>query len=215
MKELINTENGVALNPKAIEKFSGKLHELPHKKDVLINKHAGNAKYLPIAIVETKLDELFFGLWQVRDFKYQVVANEIIGSIELGVYHPVAKTWLWRSGAGSVMIQQSKGSQITDIGSKIKNTLVKDFPHLKAQCLKNAALSLGPAFGRNLNRDYWDDFEPISEQVELADHAADLIERCSNEKELNELLRDKPNWHTSTAVYNLIIKKRQAFKKSA
>jgi hypothetical protein len=40
----------------------------------------------------------------------------------------------------------------SDVDAKIKNTLVKDFPHLKAECIKNAAKSLGKYFGRDLNR---------------------------------------------------------------
>src|SRR5690606_28308558 len=107
--------------------------------------------YLPIEKVEEKLNYYFNGLWETRNFKYQVVVNEIVGDIELRVFHPVAGIWLTRSGAGAVMIQQTKGSNITDIGSKIKNTLVKDMGHLKAECIKNAAKSLGVAFGSNLN----------------------------------------------------------------
>lgn len=216
-KELTTQQNGVTIKVESLENFSSKLHEIPHKKDIKANKHADNALYLPIAVVETKLDELFFGLWQTKGFEYRVIANEIVGSIELGVFHPVAKTWLWRSGAGAVMIQQKSerrggSGDITDIGQKIKNTLVKDFPHLKAQCLKNAALSFGPAFGRNLNRDYWDSFEPITEQIELSNHAKELIDRCSNEKELNDLVKSKPAWHKNDSIYNMIIEKRKSLR---
>ena len=50
------------------------------------------------------------------------------------------------------MMQMSAGSAITDLDKKIKNTLSKDYPHAKAEALRNAAKSLGTIFGRSLNR---------------------------------------------------------------
>jgi hypothetical protein len=41
----------------------------------------------------------------------------------------------------------------SDVDAKISNTLAKDYPHAKAEALKNAARSLGRCFGRDLNRD--------------------------------------------------------------
>jgi len=152
----------------SIEDFQIFLNKQPSKKDIKINKLANNSKYVPIGIIENKLDEYFSGLWQIKNFKYQVVANEIVGDIELMVFHPILKDWITRSGAGAVMIQQKRDSKdLTDINSKIKNTLTKDFPHLKAECLKNACKSLGVIFGRNLNRDYAEDyeFESLSDNI--------------------------------------------------
>lgn len=198
-----------AFNAKPLEQFNKKLHNEPHKKDVFENRFADNSKYIPIGVVETKLDELFFGLWQTRNFTWQIVANEIVGRIELGVFHPVAKTWIWRDGAGAVLIQQRKGSAIDDIKAKIKNTLVKDFPHLKAQCLKNAAISLGPTFGRNLNRDYWFEFQPATEQHEIGEQAAEEIAKCGSNEELNKLLSVNREWLHNDDVYNQVIRKRK------
>lgn len=149
------------------------LNASPKESEVKINTQAGNSKYLPVSFVEMTLDEIFGGLWQTKNFTSQVVANEIIGTIELGVFHPVLKEWIWRTGAGAVMIQQSKGSQITDIGAKIKNTLVKDFPHLKAECLKNAARSLGKVFGRDLNRSFEDQYTPFEDTLLRAEASID------------------------------------------
>lgn len=149
------------------------LNASPKESEVKINAQAGNSKYLPVSFVEMTLDEIFGGLWQTKNFTSQVVANEIIGTIELGVFHPVLKEWIWRTGAGAVMIQQSKGSQITDIGAKIKNTLVKDFPHLKAECLKNAARSLGKVFGRDLNRSFEDQYTPFEDTLLRAEASID------------------------------------------
>lgn len=142
-----------------LEKFLKLLHREP--KNVQINKQANNSKYIPIDHVETTLDRLYFGLWSTYNFRYQVVANEIVGSIELEIIHPLTGLPLRRTGAGSVPIRQNKGSQLTDITQKIKTALVMDFPHLKAQCLKNAAQSLGKAFGRSLNRDFMAEYKPM------------------------------------------------------
>ena len=141
--------------------------------DVRINQMANNARYIPISFVETKLDEVFLGLWSIENFQTKVVANEIMGSIELKVFHPIAKVWLTRTGVAAVVIQQNSwmvdefGAFVldankkkikapkpkpSDVDAKIINTLVKDAPHLKAECVKNAAKSFGLMFGRDLNR---------------------------------------------------------------
>lgn len=134
-----------------LEHLTKQLNQKPIKDEVMVNKMANNALYLPIAAVEAKLDYIFQTLWKTDTYMQQVIANEVTGSILLHVYHP-AGVWLTRVGTASVLIQQSKGADITDLGAKIKNTLVKDIPHLKAECIKNAAKSLGAAFGRDLNR---------------------------------------------------------------
>ena len=77
------------------------------ESDTRVNKMANNANYIPISFVETKLDEVFFGLWSVENFQSRVIANEVVGSIELKVFHPVAKVWLTRTGVGAVVIQQN------------------------------------------------------------------------------------------------------------
>ena len=151
-------------------------------------------------MVENKLDELFFGLWQIKNFRWQVIANEIVGSVELGVYHPVLKDWIWREGAGATMILQKKGAEITDIGAKHKNTLVKDFPHLKAECLKNAARSLGKIFGRDLNRDLEDEYTPITVQMEERASAVDMINGCETPQALMKLWKDNPKWQSLPPV---------------
>jgi hypothetical protein len=58
------------------------------------------------------------------------------------------------------MIGQQSGSAVSDINAKQKNTLVKDFPHLQAECMKSAAKTLGKIFGRDLNRKFKDDYNP-------------------------------------------------------
>jgi hypothetical protein len=144
-----------------IQNFQTILHKEPRADEVQINKQANNSKYIPISHLEMKLDEMFFGIWSTKNFTSSTVANELIGSIELWYFHPTAKTWLCRVGAGAVMVQYKKDSDIMDIGNKIKNTLTKDYPHLKAECFRNACISLGKSFGRDLNREFDDQYNPI------------------------------------------------------
>jgi len=151
---------------KDIEQFQMMLNAPP--KVVKSNALARGALYVPIATVEQTLDELYAGLWQDDNFHSYVVGNEIVGSIELSVYHPIAEMWLKRTGGASVQILVPAG-KVAIIENKIKNALVPGFPNLKSMCLKNAAQSLGEVFGRNLNRkpDTISSGQKLSEKMEL------------------------------------------------
>lgn len=184
----------VEVSSNNLANFSNLINTAPPKKEVKINSQANNSQYLPISFVENKLDEVFSGLWQIKNFRWQVIANEIVGSIELGVYHPILKEWIWREGAGATIIQQlskQKGGtgDITNIGDKIKNTLVKDFPHLKAECLKNAAKSLGKMFGRDLNREFEDSYTPIQDTIEAEGFMAQ-IERAKSTEQIVQIVNE-------------------------
>lgn len=150
-----------------IQSFQKKyLQTNPNPKEVKKNKFANNSKYLPISFLEMTLDEVFFGLWQTKNFTTKVIANEIAGELEVWYFHPVAKTWMCRIGAAAVQIQYrsvEKGGSgdITNIADKITNTLTKDYPHLKAECFRNACLSIGKSFGRDLNREFEDQYSPV------------------------------------------------------
>ena len=178
----------------SLENFQKLLNSYPTKSDVKVNKMANNSKYLPINYIERKLDTEFSGLWQIENFRWEVVANEIIGSIDLKVFHPIAKTWLIRTGCAATMILTASGKPAT-VENKIKNTLVKDFPHLKAECLKNAAKSLGVAFGRNLNRGEEDEYQYLSESLpelnKLQEQAMTLLGSSTLDNEDAEKVRAK------------------------
>src|SRR5688572_2539834 len=64
----------------------------------------GKGNYMPIDFIETKLDELFFGMWETENFKWAVIANEVVGSIDLKVFNPNANAWIRRTGAASIQI---------------------------------------------------------------------------------------------------------------
>lgn len=154
----------------SLERFLTKLSKLPDL-NVLKKTPDNKAFYLPIDHVETSLDELFFGLWETTNFKYQVISNEVTASIELRFFHPIAKTWITRSGAASISIMVDKAPEglagqernrwALDVSNKKPNALDMGLPKLKADCIKNACQSLGNIFGRNINRTHRDVYQPI------------------------------------------------------
>jgi hypothetical protein len=157
---------------------------------------------VPISTLEATLDEVYMGMWQTENFRHQVIANEIVGTIDLRVYDPTIKVWLTRSGSASVMIRQSAGSQLTDIGAKIKNGLVMDFPKLSSMCLKAAAKTLGKKFGRDLNRKWEDNYEDVySQQIEFGGLVEELKEKLSQATNTNDLMaiwNEYPDLHDNS-----------------
>jgi hypothetical protein len=202
MKDNLIIHDGDKNRLKETEMFlSEVLNAAPSKSEIKKNEMANNSLYLPISYVETQLDEMFFGAWQTLNFKSQVVANELIGQIELTVFHPVLKIWITRTGTAAVQIQmksEEKGGDgdITNVQNKIKNTLEKDYPHLKAECIKNAARSLGKAFGRDLNRKFVDTYQPATEQLEFIEQnkpLLDKLKKCNSKTELGMLWETLPD----------------------
>ena len=163
--------------------FHKKLNDLPNID--MGNSRNGN-DYIVISHIEMKLDEIFQGHWSTENFKYNQIANEIVGNITLKVLHPVTGVWITREGAAAVQIMQDAGKPIdTILQTKKKNALEAGFPKLKAMCLKNAASSLGKLFGRDLNR------------KQAAEYEAKVVE-CnvisnSEIKEIKELLSKHPD----------------------
>lgn len=178
----MDTTINVHIHEKELEKFLRKLNQDPDPRDLVVdtrytlertNENGQKIKvkpqYLPISFVQTKLDELFYGLWETEITYVQVIANEIIVNGVLTVTHPVTGQKIRRAGAAAAMIQQKAGADITDISAKYKNTLTKDFPHAKEEVTKNAAKSLGKIFGRDINREYADTYQPQSIETESAE----------------------------------------------
>jgi hypothetical protein len=132
----------------------------------------GKAMYLPIDFIETTLDELYYGLWETKEFRWQAIANEITASITLRVFHPTAQVWIERVGSASIAIMvdkapdglvgQERNRWALDVGNKKPNALDMGLPKLKTDCIKNAALSLGNKFGRNINRKHNDTYKPLT-----------------------------------------------------
>lgn len=180
-EELVKVEQAVAVTDKDVlakmQTFQKNfLQKEPNKAELKKNKFANNSEYLPISFLEMTMDEIFFGLWQTKNFKTTGIANEIVGELELSYFHPIAKVWITRVGCAGVQIQyeaqkdadgNKKKVDITDIKLKIVNTLTKDYPHLKAQCFRNACLSIGKTFGRDLNREFEDVYNPVIKEAKV------------------------------------------------
>lgn len=167
------------INPERQEKidlqtWTKQFNSEPKGEAVKLNRMANNTPYLPISHIENLLDKYFFGMWSTDNFKWQNVANELVGSIDLRVKHPLSGEILVRTGVGAVQIRVDR-----DSGKKITNALVADVPHLKAECIKNAAKSLGKVFGRDLGRknEDVDEFEVLlGKKEEAKDEDAKLFE---------------------------------------
>lgn len=151
----------------------------------------GKAKVLPISFVEMTLDEIFLGMWSTENFTSKVVLNEVCGELELVVIHPVTGMAIRRTGAASIIIQvdkvpdtltgQARNEWALSPSNKKYNALDLAYPKLKAECVKNAAQSLGKIFGRDMNRKKTDKlqqeyktlsdvgFKALTERVENGD----------------------------------------------
>lgn len=167
----------------------------------------GGYDTIPIGILENMLDEVYLGLWQTSDLKFQVIANEIVGSLLLEVYDPTARIWVKRQGSGAVTIRQKKDSQLTDIDAKIKTALQMDFPKLQTMCLKSACKTLGKKFGRDLNRKFEDYYEEIytneAEVNVIMDELTAKLRDCKTGQELKAVWDTYPQFANNTAAKKL------------
>jgi len=155
-----------------LQKFQQRLHAAPFEESVEKTPD-GKAKTVVISHIEMTLDELFFGQWRTENFKWSAITNEVQGSLELVVVHPVTGFEIRRVGAASIVITvdkvpdeikydpQLRNRWALSPENKKPNALDLAFPKLKAECLKNAAQSLGQVFGRDLNRGNTDEYKPF------------------------------------------------------
>jgi hypothetical protein len=154
---------------------------------VEVNDQANGALYVPIPVVEELLDYLFPNGWSFRYRHTQWIANEIIADGELDIDCGGIKRTM--PGSAAVMMQYKSKTNGGDgdpmnFSNKITNTLVKDYPHLTSEMIKNASKRLGNVFGRNLNRKNRDKtaYEGAVYHPDLDDLKADL-EAIGNSKE--------------------------------
>ena len=191
--------NGQFPDIKSREKWLLSLNQDPKRTE-----KQNNADSIPISFLETELDEVYLGNWKIDNFQHQVIANEIVGSLELHVFDPHMKVWITRIGAGAVQIRMNSGAAITDISQKIKTALQMDFPKLKSMCLKNAAKTLGKRFGRDLNRKFEDDYDPqYTPEIELSefqDLYGQRLSECKNTDEMKALHASLPDNYRNNAM---------------
>lgn len=133
----------------------------------------GAYKFIPISVIEGKLDELFYGEWSFSLDREVIGRFYATGKGSLSYRHPVTGNWITKSGTAAVSLTKE---------------ITMDYPKLESQCILNAAKKIGPVFGRNLNRDR-DDAEPLPVvQVEASD---DLNEELANEMVKISLIKFK------------------------
>lgn len=196
-------------NYASLEAFTVFLNKLPKKSAIKVNKYADNSLYLPIGEIEQKLDELYAGLWSTSNMNFQVVANSVVCSLQLRVFHPVAKIWLTRAGIGAVPIQLNKGEHELNFSTIKSDAIRKNAGASKAMAVRNAAQTLGAIFGRNLNREDVSDYTPLTEQVTNFDEnissAKDLLVKSTLADETKAGIEKQIN-NASPSKLNEIIK---------
>lgn len=192
-------------NLEALQKFQQMLNAEPDEAGIESTPDK-KARTLVVSHVEMTLDELFFGQWKTENFKWAVIANEVQASMELVVIHPISGYELRRTGAASVIIMVDKvpdnitGSDrnrwALNPDNKKANALDLAFPKLKAECLKNAALSLGKIFGRDLNRKNKDQYKPFKLKGSLGRgheqdvaYVRELIQQATDIQQLTKIMK--------------------------
>ena len=195
----MDTQNLPAIKSqyKDIEAFQNWLNKTPAKSEIKTNPYAGNSQYIPIGIIEQRLDEMYAGLWCIDECHLQVIANSVVCALTLKVFHPVAKIWINRSGIGAIPIQLNKGESEMSFSTIKSDAIRKNAPAAKSQAIRNAAQSLGSVFGRNLNRDDVGDFTPLTDQAETYEvatiEALNLLESSTlTDAVKSMLIRDIP-----------------------
>jgi len=192
-------------NLEALQKFQQMLNAEPDELGIESTPDR-KARTLVISHVETTLDEMFFGHWRTENFKWSTIANEVQASLELVVIHPISGYELRRTGAASVIIMVDRVPDgVTGIDrnrwalnpdNKKANAMDLAFGKLKAECLKNAALSLGKVFGRDLNRINKDTYKPFKLKGALGRgheqdvaYVRDVIQQATNVNQLAKIMK--------------------------
>lgn len=181
-----------------LQAFNERLNRLPPPESI-DKTPDGQAYTILISHIEMTLDEFFFGLWETYDFKWGLLANEVVGALVLEVTHPVTGKQLRRTGAASIQIMvdampdEYKAQAGDSYEDKMRKKRLRNewslnpsnkkaaaldmgFPKLKAECLKNAAQSFGKLFGRDLNRKKADEFKGLTKQAAKAASATAATE---------------------------------------
>jgi hypothetical protein len=211
-------------NLEALQKFQQMLNASPDQVGIESTPD-GKARTLVISHVETTLDEMFFGHWRTENFKWERMANEVVGSIDLIVIHPISGYEIRRSGAASIVIMVDKAPQniqgternrwALNAENKKSNALDLAFPKLKTECIKNAAVSLGKLFGRDLNRNNIDIYKPFNLKGKLApmnkdmQYINELIDKAQTQDDCDIILQACPDELLAKVQELIAVKKHQ------
>jgi len=150
------------------------LNVAPSDKAVKRNKFANNAAYLDVGLIEAQLDRFFGALnWSFVVSKLDIQFNAVVCVGDLIIFYKDRQ--IRRSGVGASEIQMKSGTKGMNPENISPKALERDAPKAKSQALKNAAHSLGDAFGRSLNRDYSHGFIEHKQMNELRDSLIEEI----------------------------------------
>lgn len=164
-----------------LQDFQAKLNREPDSSE-LERTPDGKAWSLPISFIEMTLDEIYLGLWSTENYHWSAITNEVQGSLELVLTHPITGKKIRRTGAASIVItvdslsdedkkgmtKEARNLYALNPENKKPNALDLGFPKLKAECTKNAAQTLGKIFGRDINRKKSDSFKPAYKELSEA-----------------------------------------------
>lgn len=137
-----------------LDNFLKRTSSKPNAKMVKKNPFANDADYLEIGYVQAEMDRVFHGLWQWEINKIEHLINGVLVSGTISVYNPIANQWIKRSGVAFKQYQLSKGAKEPTPVNLSAKALERDVPIASAEAFKNAAKTIGNAFGRHLNRKF-------------------------------------------------------------
>lgn len=121
------------------------IQEEPPAGEIALNKNG--SQYIPIAIVESLLDEYTEGHWETRNFDYSFCNYGTVFMISASVELTV---WVRRNPNEALMISRTITGACTFSDADFAGNL--DFVGTAlSECIKNAAKKLGARFGKNLN----------------------------------------------------------------
>lgn len=142
------------LAKKPLDNFLKETSKKPADRLIKKNQFANNAEYLEIGYIEAKLDQIYLGLWSWENVKVQQMINGVQVCGDLRVFHPIACTWITRSGIAFKEFQLKKGERDPSPVNLSSKALERDIPIASSEAFKNAAKKLGNIFGRHLNRGF-------------------------------------------------------------
>ena len=129
---------------KQLEAYLKSINTPPAKSEIEVYEGADNAEYIPIGVLQNKLDEFFKGYWNWH-CESQLQANSVVVTGTISYINPVTSENLSKSGIGAM---EYRGGNV--------NTAA---PVAESFAFKNACKKIGVAFGRDLNRDHVVEFK--------------------------------------------------------
>src|SRR5688500_8106895 len=120
---------------KSVEEYAIAVNKTPQAHE--IRKNDDGSEYIPISIIQEKLDDIFNHLWSWEYKESRFTKSGILGKGLLSYYHPVNGLLIFKSGTAFVAFS---------------GNMKLDYPRCEAMALLNASKKAGKIFGRDLNR---------------------------------------------------------------